>query len=118
MCNSELRSFQQRLSEFNARGLRVVAVSVDPPEVTRPHCQKMGYTFTFLADPKAEVVRRYDLLHPGAGPKGTDIARPAEFLIDANGTIRWINLTESIAVRLRPEQVLQVFDKLQGKPAG
>jgi hypothetical protein len=39
------------------------------------------------------VIRRYDLLHKGAGVNGHDIARPAEFLLDSSGTIRWINLT-------------------------
>jgi peroxiredoxin len=112
-----LRSFQQRLSDFNARGLGVVAISVDPPEVSRRHCQNLGLTYTFLSDPKAEVIRRYDLLHPGGGPKGTDIARPGEFLIDATGTVRWVNLTESAAVRARPEQVLKAFDGLEGKVA-
>ncbi len=57
------------------------------------------------------MIRRYDLLHRGAGPKGTDIARPAEFLIDSSGIIRWVNLTENIAVRARPEQVLEVFEQ-------
>ena len=74
----------------------------------------MGFTYPFLADPKAQVVRRYDLLHPAAGPKGADISRPAEFLIDATGTIRWVNLTENAAVRARPEQVLQAFDDASG----
>jgi peroxiredoxin len=106
-----LRSFQQRLSEFDSRGLRVVAISVDPPEISKRHCQKMGFTYRFLSDPKAEAVRRYDLLHPGAGPRGADISRPAEFLIDPTGTIRWVNLTENAAVRARPEQVLKAFDR-------
>jgi len=110
-----LRSFQQRLSDFDARGVRVVAISVDPPETSRQHCQKLGLTYTFLSDPKAEVIRRYDLLHPGAGPKGADIARPAEFLIDSFGTIRWVNLTENIAVRARPSQALKAFDETGGK---
>ncbi|PYK05989.1 MAG: hypothetical protein DME67_03745 [Verrucomicrobia bacterium] len=70
-----------------------------------------------MSDPKAEVIRRYDLLHRGAGPKGRDIARPAEFLIDSSGIIRWVNLTENIAVRARPEQVLEAFDHgKQGAP--
>ena len=77
----------------------------------------MGFTYPFLSDPKAEVIRRYDLLHPKGGPKGTDIARPAEFLIDAMGTVRWVNLTESAAVRTRPEQVLKAFDESSGKSA-
>ena len=112
-----MRSFQQRLSDLNARGIRVAAISVDTPEINQRYCQKMGFTYTFLSDPKAEVIRRYDLLHPGGGPKGTDIARPGEFLIDATGTVRWVNLTESAAVRARPEQVLKAFDGLEGKAA-
>lgn len=107
-----MRSFQQRLSEFESRGIRVVALSVDPPETNRGHRQKLGFTFTFLSDSKAEVIRRYDLLHKGAGPKGADIARPAEFLVDSGGTVRWVNLTENIAVRARPEEVLKAFDEM------
>ena len=107
-----MRSFQQRLSDFDARGIRIVDISVDPPEINRRESQKRGYTFTLLSDPKAEVIRRYDVLHPGAGPKGEDIARPAEFLIDSNGMVRWVNLTENIAVRAGPEQVLDAFNQI------
>ena len=104
-----MRSFQRRLPEFEARGIRVVGISVDPPDINQRQSQKLGYTFPLLSDPKAEVIRRYDVLHPGAGPKSADIARPAEFLIDSNGVVRWVNLTENIAVRARPEQVLKSF---------
>jgi len=107
-----LRSFQQRLSDFDARGIRIVGISVDPPEINRRQSQKRGYTFPLLSDPNAEVIRRYDVLHPGAGPKGGDIARPAEFLIDSNGMVRWVNLTENIAVRAGPEQVLDAFNQI------
>ena len=107
-----MRSFQQKLPEFESRGIRLVAISVDSPEINRGHRKKLGFTFTFLSDPKAEVIRRYDLLHAGAGPKGADIARPAEFLVDSNGTVRWVNLTENIAVRARPEEVLKAFDEM------
>jgi len=98
----------------------VVAISVDAPDINRRHCQKLGFTYTFLSDPKAEAIRRYDLLHPGGGPNGADIARPAEFLIDSSGTIRWVNLTESVTVRARPDQVLKEFDdlKLTSPPGG
>ncbi len=112
MCNSELRSFEQRLSDFDARRVRLLAISVDSPEINREHCRKQGYTFTFLSDPQAEVVRRYDLLHPGGSPGHPNIARPAEFLIDSSGTIRWVNLTESVIVRARPGQVLKAIDDL------
>jgi peroxiredoxin len=107
-----LRSFQQRLSEFDARGIRVVGISVDPSDINKRQSQKRGYTFPLLSDPNAKVIRRYDVLHPGAGPKGADIARPAEFLLDSNGIVRWVNLTENIAVRARPDQVLDALNQL------
>ena len=111
-----MRSFQQKLPEFEARGVRVVGISVDPPDINQRQSQKLGYTFPLLSDPNAKVIRRYDVLHPGAGPKGEDIARPAEFLLDSNGIVRWVNLTENIAVRARPEQVLEALNQLG--PAG
>lgn len=84
-----------------------MAISVDSPETNRNMLAKAGYTFTFLSDPNAETIRRYDLLHAGAGENGQDIARPAEFLVDADGVVRWVNLTENYWVRARPEQILE-----------
>jgi peroxiredoxin len=106
-----LRSFQQRLPEFEARGIRVVGISVDIPETNQRQSLKLGYTFPLLSDLKVDVIRRYDLLHPGNGPHKEDISRPGEFLIDSTGTVRWMDLTDSIAVRARPGEVLRAFDK-------
>jgi peroxiredoxin len=101
------------LDQFKQAGIRPVAISVDSPEQSRDLSQQQGYTFTFLSDRNAEVIRRYDLVHAGAGENGRDIARPAEFLIDSSGTVRWINLTENYWVRARPEQVLEVAKLLK-----
>jgi peroxiredoxin len=90
-----------------------VAISVDAPEVSRDLTQKVGYTFTFLSDPKAEVIKQYHLLHAGAGISGQDIARPAEFLLDSSGTIRWTNFTENYWVRARPEQIIEAAKTIQ-----
>ena len=108
-----MRSFQQKLPEFDAHGIRVAAISVDAPDINHRQSQKLGYSFPLLSDPQANIIRRYDVLHPGAGPKGADIARPAEFLLDSNGVVRWVNLTENIAVRARPQQVLDAFNQSQ-----
>ena len=90
--------------------MRLVAISADPPEASAELRRKAGYTFTLLSDPKGEVIRSYDLLHPRAGPGGSDIARPAEFYLDATGTVRWVNLTPSIVVRATPEEMLAAID--------
>ena len=109
-----MRSFQQSLPQFDARGVHVVAISTDTPEDLQPHRQKLGLTFPLLADPQAEVIRRYDLLHAGGGPGKSDISRPAEFFVDAAGTVRWVNLTESVTARARPEEALKAIDATRG----
>jgi len=108
MCNSELRGIEKSLEQLKQAGIRPVAISVDSPEESRNLSQQAGYTFTFLSDQNAEVIRRYDLVHAGQGENGRDIARPAEFLVDSTGVVKWINLTENYWVRARPEQVLEV----------
>lgn len=92
--------------------MRPVAISVDTPEVSRNLARKAGYTFTLLSDPDTAVIRRYQLLHTGGGPEGHDIARPAEFLVDGSGTIRWTNFTEDIRVRARAQDMLQAAQKI------
>jgi len=101
------------LDKFTEAGIRPVAISVDTPEVSRDLCQKAGYTFTFLSDPKVETIRRYDLVHAGQGINGQDIARPAEFLLNSSGTVRWVNLTENLWVRARTEQMLEAAKALE-----
>ena len=90
-----------------------MAISVDPPDVSEQLRQKRGYTFTFLSDPNAEVIRYYDLLHKAGGAEEHDISRPAEFLVDRSGTVRWENFTEDIRVRPRAEQMLAAARSIQ-----
>ena len=107
-----MRGIESKLQEIEGAGIRPVAISVDAPEVSREMREKAGYTFTFLSDPNAEVIRRYDLVHAGAGEDGRDIARPGEFLVDSSGTVRWVNLTENYRVRARPEQFIEAAKEL------
>lgn len=83
-----------------------MAISVDSPETSRALAAKAGYGFPILSDQNAEVIRRYDLLHKGGGVDGKDISRPAEFLVDSTGTVRWVNFTEDIRVRARADEML------------
>ena len=108
-----MRGIEQNIEQLKAQGIRPVAISVDNPETSRNLMQQQGYTFTFLSDPNAEAIRRYDLVHAGQGEGGHDIARPAEFLLDSTGTVRWIHLTENYWVRARAEEVVEVSKLLK-----
>ena len=93
-----------------------MAISVDSREESRNLCQTQGYTFPFLSDPHADTIRAYGVVHERGGEERHDIARPAEFLVDQSGTIRWVNLAKNLLARLRPETVLQVIDGMALSP--
>jgi peroxiredoxin len=105
-CNSEYRGIQQHLAEFLAMGVRPVVISIDPPDVSRALSREAGYTFTFLSDPGLTAIRRYDVADG-------EEARPAEFLLDSSGVVRWRNLPTSMFVRARPEQMLDAIRTLR-----
>ena len=108
-----MRGIQKNLAKFEEAGIRPIAISVDSSEVSHDHAAKLGFTFPILSDPKAEVIRKYDLLHAGAGIDGQDIARPGEFLVDSTGTVKWMNLTENFWVRATPEQILEAAKRIE-----
>lgn len=89
-----------------------MAISVDQPEISLDLSKKAGYTFTLLSDTDTSVTRQYHLLHNAGGPSGSDISRPAEFLVDQNGVIRWTNFAEDIRVRARAEEMLAEARKI------
>ena len=90
----------------------MAAVSVDSPEESERLRNVAGYSFLFLCDDKDALIRRWDLVHPHGGEDGKDIARPAEFILDPAGKVRWVKLTDDIFIRARPEEVLQAIDSL------
>jgi peroxiredoxin Q/BCP len=99
-CNTEFHTMQQRLGDLAGAGIRPVAISIDPPDVSRRLTEEAAYTFTFLSDPKLDVIRAYGVADQDEG------ARPAEFLVDAGGVVRWRNLSSNVYVRTTPDQVI------------
>lgn len=104
---------QKNLETFHQAGINPIAISVDQPEESHKLAQSAGYTFLLLSDQKRDVITRYDLVHKAGGPTGQDISRPAEFLIDSTGTVRWRMLTENYWRRATPEQIMEAAKVLQ-----
>lgn len=108
---AELQGLQSRYPDFERRGVRVVAVAVDPVETNAEVVKNLELDYRVLADPQLRAIDAYGLRHPGGGD-GHDIARPASFLIDEAGIVRWRNLTSNYRMRPRAEEILaQIQDE-------
>ena len=107
-----MRSLEEAKDEFSKRGVRLVAISVDPPATSKKHAEEQGFSFVFLSDESGDVLREWDLLHEDAHD-GHDISRPAEFLVDSSGVVRWRNLSDNFMVRMDAGDALAGIDEAQ-----
>jgi peroxiredoxin len=72
--------------------------------------ERLGLEYPILSDTEREAITAFGVVHEGGGLGGTDIARPAAFLIEPDGTIVWRNLTTNWRVRLRPDEVIRAIE--------
>jgi peroxiredoxin len=55
---------QQDIAELDSRGIKLVTISYDSPEVLAAFTENQGITFTMLSDPDSSMIERFDLLNP------------------------------------------------------
>ncbi len=82
-CRLEMPTMENAYQEYQARGLEILAISIDtgPKDVIRNFMQEYGLTFPILLDPEGEVMHLYRIF-----------SIPASFLIDKAGIIRYKEL--------------------------
>jgi peroxiredoxin len=97
-------------------GGTVLAISVDPPERSRRLVKAYDLPYPILCDTKREVIKKYGLVHPGAGRGASDIAIPANILIDQSGKIVWQRVAKLIQDRPDPQEVLAAVRNMTGEP--
>ena len=111
----ELGQLERRHEDFARRNTRVVAISVEGPDEAR-RTQADFPHLVVLADQGRGLSEAAGVIHPHAGPDGSDIDAPTTILVDRHGTVRWLYRSGEAIARLSPDEVLQAID--QHLPAG
>ena len=106
---SELQGLQLSQPGFAERDTEIVAVVVDPVERNAQVAESLGLTYRIGADPTLAAIDAFGLRHDDE-VSGVSMARPATFLVDAQGIVRWRDLTENYRYRPRPEALLAAID--------
>ena len=115
VCTTELGRTAALQSEFEKRGVKCIAISVDPLESHRGWAGDIGdvggtdLNFPIIADPDHSVSELYDMLHPGEGDTSTV---RSVFIIDPNDKVR-LTLTYPKSVGRNFDEILRVIDALQ-----
>ena len=88
-CRTELKRFQAGLSDLEAHGVALLAVSVNEPaeiETVERFVQTQGLGLTVLPA-NDEMVRTYNILNKYLFDKNQDLQIPTSFLLDSSGSV-------------------------------
>jgi alkyl hydroperoxide reductase subunit AhpC len=111
VCPTEIAEFSRLNSEFKDRDAQVLGVSIDSEFVHlawRQHNEKLrDLQFPMLADIKRELSTSLGILDPNEG-----VAQRASYIVDSNGIIRFVMVTD-LNVGRNVQEILRVLDALQ-----
>ena len=109
---AELQGLGAALSEAEKAGVEIIAISPDPNEQSQKMADGLRLGYRFVADRDLVVCRQYGLVHPGGGPNGEDVPRPATVVLDRDGVVRWLSVSRNLQVRPDPDDVLRAVRSL------
>jgi alkyl hydroperoxide reductase subunit AhpC len=111
VCPTEVAEFGRRHPEFAERGAHVLGVSGDTHYVhlawRREHPDLRTLPYPMLADTKRELATALGVLRREDG-----VPLRATFLVDPEGTIRFVSVND-LSVGRNVDEVLRVLDALQ-----
>jgi len=111
VCPTEIAAFGKINNEFQDRDTQVLGGSVDSEFVHLAwrdnHEDLRNLPFPMLADVKRDLTEQLGILDPEAG-----VAQRATFIVDPEGIIRFVYVTD-LSVGRNPQEVLRVLDALQ-----
>lgn len=111
VCPTEIAAFGKLDKEFKARDAQIVGVSIDSEFVhlawRSTKSELKDLPFPMLADIKRELSSALGVVDAEAG-----VAQRATFVVDPEGVIRFVYVTD-LNVGRNPDEVIRVLDALQ-----
>lgn len=90
-CRRWMNRIRNNMSELDKRGARTATIMAQSPASIRRHLEERPYPFPVLADADRNVVKSYGV-YVRANLESINIARPANFVLDAKGVIRFMHI--------------------------
>jgi thioredoxin-dependent peroxiredoxin len=114
VCTTELGAFARRKRDFDARGVKLIGVSVDPLESHEgwakdiEETQGSALNYPLIADPDRKVAELYDMIHPNVSET---VTVRSVFIIGPDKKVKLI-LTYPQSTGRNVDELLRVIDSL------
>jgi len=112
-----LRRWEELRPELDARGIEIVTLCCDTPEKVAAGRAKHGLRAVMLADPDGSVTKQLGIQNRAINtgpPGGPRLPIPTTVLVDATGSVVWIDQSKDYQRRSDPVRVRQALDEHLG----
>jgi peroxiredoxin len=110
VCTKELCTFRDAMSQFNNFQAQVIGISVDSPFANKAFATQNNLQFPLLSDTTREVCKLYGGVHEDfAGIKGYSASKRAVFIVDSNGSVVYVWVSENPGVEPDYDAVVQAL---------
>jgi len=97
-CTMEACAFRDSMAKLSNLHAQVIGVSVNDPFSNKEFAEKNMLPYPILSDYNREVMHQYGLeLHDFAGLKGYTVSKRSIFILDAEGVIRYMWISDNPA---------------------
>lgn len=112
-CKGQLLSLQRATPHFKEKGIGLVGVSYDSPEILKFFTDKYAITYPLLADPKSEVIERFGVLNTTATGFSKGMSYPGFVYVSPDGRAQETFFEEDYHTRYTGNGVLtKIFPEL------
>ena len=118
-CSKQVADLTKVYKEITGAGAKLILLTPKPLETTRRVAEMFGVEFDFWLDESLNIARALGLVLEAGVPDeqrneyGEDTLWPTSLVIDADGVIRFTELSKVLVDRPNPEKLLNVVRSLQ-----
>ncbi len=112
-CTKEMCEFRDSMARLIDLDAQVIGVSVNDPFSNKGFAEKNRLPFPILSDYKREVIKTYGLeMSNFAGLDGYTVSKRSIFILDKNGIVRYVWVSDNPAVEPNYQEIQNVLQQI------
>lgn len=113
VCTTEMCTMSDNFDSYKSMNAEVLGISVDGTFVQKAFADANKITIPLLSDFNREVIRKYDVVQQDFAHGMKEVAQRAVYVIDSDGVIRYVEITENPGVQINFESLKKAVEELK-----
>jgi peroxiredoxin len=114
VCTKEMCAFRDSMARLIDLKAQVIGISVNDPFSNKAFAEKNRLPFPILSDYNRQAIKAYGVETPDfGGLKGYTVAKRSIFIVDKNGTVRYVWTTEDSTIEPDYKEIEDALGKIE-----